>query len=66
MRLNLKKLRKSKGWTQAQTSVELDISLDYVRSLESGRKTPSLQLLTRIAEKFGCKTIDEVIEREAS
>ena len=62
MRIKMKQLRASKGWTQKQTAVVLDVSLDYVKSVEIGRCTPSLPMAKKIADTFGCDHIDDLIE----
>lgn len=61
MRVKLKQLRKEKGWTQAVAAQELKCSLDYVKSVETGRCTPSLPMAIKIAHVFGCESIDEII-----
>ncbi|MFS0837273.1 helix-turn-helix domain-containing protein [Paenibacillus sp. 1P03SA] len=61
MNEKLKQLRKEKGWSQMETAIKLGISIDYLRSLEIGRKTPSLKLLRKIANTYGCGTIDELL-----
>jgi DNA-binding XRE family transcriptional regulator len=61
MKVKLKELRKSKGWTQKQAAIALDKSIDYVKKVETGRCTPSLDMAQKIANVFDCKTIDEIL-----
>lgn len=62
MRIRLKELRAEKGWTQAETANQSGLSLDYIRSLEIGRASPSLKMAYKLKNAFGCKYIDELID----
>ena len=62
MKIRLKEMRTSKGWTQNETAINAGISLDYVRSLEIGRATPSLKIALRLKNAFGCQYIDEILD----
>lgn len=62
MKIRLKELRAQKGWTQAETATRSGISLDYIRSLEIGRSSPSLKIAAQLKSAFGCNCIDELIE----
>lgn len=62
MKIKMKQLRTSKGWTQKRTALELGVSLDYVKSVEIGRCIPSLQMAKKISSTFGCECIDQIIE----
>jgi putative transcriptional regulator len=57
-----RQLRISKGWTQPQLATALGKSVDYVKSVESGRCTPSLPMARKVADVFGCETIDEILQ----
>lgn len=48
----LKLLRRYQGLNQSALAEKLDISRSYVSELESGNRTPSLDLLGRYAEIF--------------
>lgn len=61
MRIKLRQLRTSKGWTQVKAAEEIGISLDYVKKIESYGKVPSMKVITKIKEVFGCETIDEIL-----
>ncbi|MCC7460626.1 MAG: helix-turn-helix transcriptional regulator [Proteobacteria bacterium] len=54
---NIKSLRAKKGWTQEQMT---DFGFDYrhYQKLESGRYSPSLQTLFRLAQVFKVKIKD--------
>lgn len=62
MKTKMRQLRISKGWTQPQLAAELGKTLDYVKSVETGRCTPSLPMARKIADVFGCVTIDEILQ----
>ena len=51
IRFNIKKYRKEKGITQAELAELSDLSVDYIRKIESfkRRKSFSIAALTRIA-----------------
>jgi transcriptional regulator with XRE-family HTH domain len=42
-------LRKQKGMSQLDLSVESEINKNYISDLERGRRNPSLMILSRIA-----------------
>ena len=56
----LKILRCIKGYGQADIADRVNIDKSYVALLETGKRTPSLEVLTRIANVFGV-TIDVLI-----
>lgn len=53
---NVKALRKDKGMTQEQLSLEIDMSAPHLRAIEHGRTNPTVKTLERIA-----KALDEPI-----
>lgn len=50
--MRIKKLRKAKGLTQEQLSARLNISDSYLRKMEYGLYSGSLDLLIEMAEVF--------------
>jgi len=46
-------LRKQKGWSQEDLSLEADINKNYICDLENGRRNPSLEIIERLAKAFG-------------
>ena len=56
----LKKYRKKVDMTQREVADELRISLQAYKHYEAGRRVPSLEMASRIADVFGI-TIDELI-----
>ncbi len=46
-------LRKKKGMSQLDLSIETGISKSYISDLENGRRNPSVLLLQRIASSLG-------------
>jgi transcriptional regulator with XRE-family HTH domain len=52
--LNLKRLRKQKGWTQEEFAQKIGIKRSLLGAYEEGRAEPNLQTLIRISKIFGC------------
>ena len=50
-------LRKERGWTQAFLGFESDLTRNYIALLEGGKRSPTLNTISRIAGALG---IDEV------
>ncbi len=46
-------LRKQKGWSQEDLSLEANVNKNYISDLERGTRNPSLEILERIADAFG-------------
>lgn len=61
MKNRIRELRQSRGWTQGDLAVELNISRQTVNALEAGRWDPSLPLAFSIAELFG-ETVEAMFE----
>lgn len=54
----IRQLRKARGFTQAALAERLDISENYLGSLERGNRYLSLQLVERIAGAFGVPVLE--------
>lgn len=52
MENHIRALRNSRGWTQADLAVELDVSRQTINALETGKYDPSLPLAFRISYLF--------------
>lgn len=61
----LKLLRRHQGLNQASLANKLGVSRSYVSELESGNRTPSLDLLSRYAETFDVPVSSLVFFAEA-
>lgn len=48
----IRKLRKDKGLTQENLGSIVGLSRNYINLIESGKKIPSIDALTKIAEKL--------------
>lgn len=57
IRINIRKFRKEKGYTQAKLASEADLSVDYISEIESLRKKKSFSIATlgRIADVLDIK-----------
>ena len=57
IRINIRKFRKEKGYTQAKLASEADLSVDYISEIESLRKKKSFSIATlgRIADVLDVK-----------
>lgn len=42
-------LRKQKGWSQLDLSIESGVNRNYICDLEKGRRNPTLEILEKIA-----------------
>lgn len=50
------RLRRDRGWTQAELAAALPLSDSYVSMIETGARAPSATVLQRLAEQLGCST----------
>ena len=48
--VNIRKYRKISNLTQRELGIQVDVTQDYIRFLETGRNTPSMQVLGRLAD----------------
>ncbi|MCH5172376.1 MAG: helix-turn-helix transcriptional regulator [Erysipelotrichales bacterium] len=57
-------LRKQKGWSQEDLSLESNVNKNYICDLENGRRNPSLMILVRISRalKISLQTLFQGIE----
>jgi transcriptional regulator with XRE-family HTH domain len=60
---NIRQLRKSKGWTQAELAQRLRTSQKVITSYETSRKTPPVTRLPALAAVFNV-SIEELIGAE--
>jgi transcriptional regulator with XRE-family HTH domain len=60
---NVSKIRKSKGMTQLDLCVKIEMEDSYLSSIENGRQNPSALTLLKIAEGIGCE-VQEFFEFE--
>lgn len=47
---NIRKYRKALKLTQFELSVQIDVTEDYIQALETGRRTPSIKALGKLAD----------------
>ena len=66
MKNQLKKLRKDRGWSQADLARALKISRQAVNGFESGKFTPSLEMAFKIASVFDVAIESVFIYQEKS
>ena len=59
---HLKRLRATRGWSQAELAERLSVSRQSVNAIETGRYDPSLPLAFRIADLFAL-AIEDVFDR---
>lgn len=46
----IKKLRESKGWTQEYLAEKMDISPNYLSSIERGKENPTFDMLMNLSD----------------
>ena len=66
MRLRLKELRKSRGWTQEQLAELIGATKSHVSEMETGKKNASTPMLERIAKVFAVQPVDLIDAGEAT
>jgi transcriptional regulator with XRE-family HTH domain len=59
------RLRKDRGWTQAEVAEKIGISVGQVKKYEKGDSAPTLHILARIAVVFGVSADVLVFEHGA-
>ena len=59
----IQQLRKTKGLTQEELAIKLNISDRHLRNIERGEEAPSIDLLVEIMETFNT-TLDYLIVRK--
>lgn len=62
VKIKMKQLRKLKGWSQMKTAIELKVSIETVKSIESRNKFVSGEMLQKIYRTFNCTSFDEILE----
>ena len=50
--VNLKRLRKNQGWSQAQLAEQIGSHLSHINRIETGKYNPSLDVVQRLASVF--------------
>jgi len=58
VRRNIVILRQKKGWTQEKLAFEAELSKAGMCVIESGKRSPSVRTLEKIAEALGIPVID--------
>jgi transcriptional regulator with XRE-family HTH domain len=56
MNEKFKILRKRKKWSQAELAEKLEVHITHISRLETGRYTPSLKLMKKLAELYEVTT----------
>lgn len=64
MRNRIHALRTTRGWTQADVALRLEVSRQTVNAIETGKFDPSLPLAFKIARLFELR-IEEVFHDDA-
>lgn len=62
--LNLKRLRKERGFSNKEIAIQLDMSEKYLSTVELGKKIPSVRLLVKYANLYGVGIDDLLSERK--
>lgn len=52
--INMKTLRKERGWSQETLALEADLDRTYVSGIERKVKNPTITVVERIATALGC------------
>jgi len=61
---NIKNLRKKLGWSQETLAEKTGVSAPYITQIEVGKRTPSLEIVEKLALAFGVeyKTLFETTD----
>lgn len=57
---NIRRLRKEKGLTQKQLAHLVDVTDAQISLIESGKRSPSFEVLLKMGEVFDC-SVDDII-----
>lgn len=60
MKLKLRQVRESKGWSINKLAGKSGVAQGYISELEEGKKNPSAQTLCKLANALGCSVSDIV------
>tara|TARA_B100000678_G_C17885640_1_gene373217 strand:+ start:121 stop:324 length:204 start_codon:yes stop_codon:yes gene_type:complete len=53
--INMKTLRKERGWSQETLALEADLDRTYVSGIERKVKNPTITVVERIAKALDCR-----------
>jgi len=53
--VNMKRLRKERGWSQEALADEAGLDRTYISGIERRVKNPTITVIDRVAAAFGCK-----------
>lgn len=53
--LNVKELRKRKGWSQEDLALESDLHRTYISGIERGARNPTILIIQQLAKTLGVK-----------
>lgn len=56
--VNMKRLRKERGWSQEALADESELDRTYISGLERLTKNPTITVVQRIANALGCRMGD--------
>ena len=59
--LNLKRIRKERGWSREQLAFESGLHRTYISGIERGARNPTVVVLERIAETLNIAVADLVM-----
>ena len=58
--VNIKRLRKKKGWSQSELAEKIEFSLSHITRIETGKYNPSLSVAMKLAEVFDV-SLDQLV-----
>jgi len=61
--MQLKRLRKMQGWSQARLAELASLSQAYISELEAGEKQPTLPIIQKLATALGV-SVAELLEEQ--
>lgn len=64
LRVEVRRAREARGWTQGELAVRVGVSRQTINYLEQERYQPSVMLALRLARAFGCRVEDLFVLQE--
>ncbi len=59
---NVRRIRKSKGWSQEKLAEMADLDRTYISGIERGLRNPTVEVLQRLAESLGVPAPDLLMD----
>lgn len=58
LKTNIRKMRTDLGWSQEKLAEKIDVSPSHITQIENGNRSPSIDVIAKIANAFGVEYKD--------